>query len=591
MQEVKDAMRERKRELVAERAENEKGFVKGRWISDNNALQHPDVRRQEMVRRNAPKRLAKMGVLKIEESQGFMEVEKGEVTDRISQADLVKAVDIQTQAKKFEITLDKLGPYNIDYTRNGSHLVLCGLRGHLASFNWKTFALQGEVQLKDKCTDVKYLVDHSMTAVAQKKFVYMYSKEGVEMHVLSQMANMDRLEFLPRHMLLAATSSIYSTMSYMDISTGQTVSTKTPAIVKDPTTCLKQNPLNGVVSTCDLRGIIKFWSPTVAEPLVQLKAHKGPIQDIAFHSNGRYFVSLGGDHKMKVWDTRAMRVLEEYAVTYCFDTIDISYSGLLAMGGGTNIQVWKDLFTHAKPNGPYMKHGLGYGNIASRVRFCPFEDILGIGHSNGFSSIIVPGSGEANPDFFYANPHETERHRKDRVVTSLLDKLAPDTIAMDLKVNGVDEKRLEAYNQNLAAMRKARNIREKKYKRPDTSMQGQGPTGLVGNDDEVDEELGFVENGPARQILSKKEKQKQKKMDRWDKKDTADKVRSKQTMRHSKIVQQQRRRNERKLKNKNDKVEESTSAGKKVSAETEGEPDKKRTRAELQPNAALRRFL
>eukprot|EP00388_Colpodella_angusta_P004398 GDKJ01014554.1.p1 GENE.GDKJ01014554.1~~GDKJ01014554.1.p1 ORF type:complete len:379 (-),score=53.33 GDKJ01014554.1:80-1216(-) len=378
----------------------------------------------------------------------------------------------------------------------------------------------------------------------------------------------------------------------MDISTGQKVSTKTPSIVKDPITCLKQNPSNGVVSTCDLRGIIKFWSPSVAEPLVQLKAHKGPIQDVAFHSNGRYFVSLGGDHKMKVWDTRAMRVLEDYSVTYCFDTIDISYSGLLAMGGGTNIQIWKDIFTQSKPSGPYMKHGLGYGNIASRVRFCPFEDVLGIGHSNGFSSIIIPGSGEANPDFFYANPHETENPRKDRVITSLLDKLAPDTIAMDLKVNGVDEKRLEAYNQNLAAMRKARNIREKKYKRPDTSLQGQGPTGLVGNDDEVDEELGFVDNSPAKQILSKKDKQKQKKMDRWDKKDTADKVRSKQTMRHSKIVQQQRRKIE--WKAKNAKTTNPTTAAAtetKPSTSEDQEPNRKRTRAEEQPNAALRRFL
>ena len=34
------------------------------------------------------------------------------------------------------------------------------------------------------------------------------------------------------------------------------------------------------------------------------------------------------------------------------------------------------------------------------VSFCPFEDVLGIGSKHGFSSIIVPGTGEANPDSY-----------------------------------------------------------------------------------------------------------------------------------------------------------------------------------------------
>ena len=593
----------RKEEVREGQSKAEAKHVRGRWLTDNNALRNPDVRRMERVQRSAPKRLAKAGLLKIEESHGIMETDDREVTDRVTQADILKAVDTQTQNKKFDLTLDKLGPYNIDFSRNGTHVVLAGLRGHLATFNWKDFSLQGETQLKDKCTDVKFLVDHSLMAVAQRRFVYMYTKEGEEVHILSKMANNDRLEYLPKHMILCGTSSTYSTLHFMDISTGKEIATKAPSIVKDPTVCLKANPANGVLSTCDLRGIVKFWSPTIEAPLVQLKAHKGAIADIAFHNNGRHFVTLGNDHKMKIWDTRTLRALDEYAITYNFNTVDISATGLVAMGGGTNVQVWKDMFTAAKPSGAYMKHGLGYGNIAQRVRFAPFEDILAIGHSRGFSTMIVPGSGEANPDFYFANPHETETHRKDRVVTSLLDKLSPDTISLDLKISGVDEAHMEAYNKRMEAQRRLKNIKARRGKLPDKSLGEKAPSGVAPGasiEDEVDEALGFELKGPARVMLSKKEVQKQKKMAKWDKKDSADKVRSKQNMRHSKIVKKLRGRAQRderkKLKEKvadekakktGVKTVRAASSSSATAASEEAKPKKSRT--EL-VNAAFMRF-
>ena len=39
----------------------------------------------------------------------------------------------------------------------------------------------------------------------------------------------------------------------------------------------------------------------------------------------------------------------------------------------------------------------------------PFEDVLGVASSDGYSSIVVPGSGEANFDTFEANPFEVRR--------------------------------------------------------------------------------------------------------------------------------------------------------------------------------------
>jgi len=305
-------------------------------------------------------------------------------------------------------------------------------------------------------------------------------------------------------------------------------------------------------------------------------------------------VTLGGDHKLKIWDCRMLRTLEDFAVTYCFDTVDISDKGLVAMGGGTNIQIWQNMFSSSKPSAPLMKYSLGYGNIAQQVQFCPFEDILGVGHSKGFTSLIIPGSGEANPDFYFADPHETEGHRKQRVVTTLLDKLPPDTIGLDLQIAGVNEDRLEEYNKNLQASRRAKGIREKKQKRADKSLGEEAPVGLTAavaaaDADEVDEVLGFKEKSRVRELKSKKELQKERKMKKWDQKDTADKVRSKQTMRHSKKVQKMRQKM---LRQKNQGVESQPGAADGSSAESRKRPrEDSETNAVHKSNAAFRRLL
>ena len=69
----------------------------------------------------------------------------------------------------------------------------------------------------------------------------------------------------------------------------------------------------------------------------------------------------------------------------------VSERGLVGVGRGRVVEVWRDLISRAadKQRAPYMTHRVE-GEVQG-VEFCPFEDCLGIGHENGFSSMIVPG--------------------------------------------------------------------------------------------------------------------------------------------------------------------------------------------------------
>lgn len=65
--------------------------------------------------------------------------------------------------------------------------------------------------------------------------------------------------------------------------------------------------------------------------------------------------------------------------------------------------------------------------------FAPYEDVLGVGHTHGYSSLVIPGSGEANFDAYEANPFETKRQTQEGLVHRLLEKLPPQSISLKIK--------------------------------------------------------------------------------------------------------------------------------------------------------------
>ena len=200
-------------------------------------------------------------------------------------------------------------------------------------------------------------------------------------------------------------------------------------------TSFAQNPYNAIVHTGHQNGTVTLWSPNSTTPLVKLLAHRGPVRSIAVDRDGRYMVSTGQDMKMGVWDIRMFREVNKYFLRQPGSSVGISDRGLVGVGWGTQVSVWKGLFDKSKKDqekvqSPYMGWG-GEGKRIERVRWCPFEDVLGISHDKGFSSIIIPGAGEPNFDALEINPYENTKQRQEAEVKALLNKLQPEMISLN----------------------------------------------------------------------------------------------------------------------------------------------------------------
>lgn len=147
---------------------------------------------------------AKDAEILLEHSSGLLEAE-GELerTYRVRQDEIKQGVSVEAAKKLFELKLDELGPYVAEYTRNGRHLLVGGRKGHIATVDWREGRLGCELQLGETIRDVKWLHNNQTFAVAQKKYVYIYDKAGVEIHKLSKHIEVTHMEFLPYHFLLA----------------------------------------------------------------------------------------------------------------------------------------------------------------------------------------------------------------------------------------------------------------------------------------------------------------------------------------------------------------------------------------------------
>jgi U3 small nucleolar RNA-associated protein 7 len=180
------------------------------------------------------------------------------------------------------------------------------------------------------------------------------------------------------------------------------------------------------------KGVVNMWTPSLAEPVVKMLCHRGPVVSMAVNRAGTALVTAGLDSMVHVWDLRTYGKLHSVRTRRVAGHLDISQRGLLAIGDGTFVDVYGSGVLSAPQDDAYMSVHTGERKeLVHSVRFCPFEDVLGIGRQGGFTSAIIPGSGEPNIDSFEANPFITKNQRREADVQALLDKAPPETIMLN----------------------------------------------------------------------------------------------------------------------------------------------------------------
>ncbi|KAL3820415.1 hypothetical protein ACJIZ3_006320 [Penstemon smallii] len=416
-------------ENVEEEEINVKKFLRGE-VADFKVVRDKKLKGQlelrEELYRKCAKAAAKADKWLMPSEGGFLEPEGIEKTWRIRQEAIGPEVDILSKKNQYDIVFPELGPYTLDFSMNGRYMVAAGEKGHLALMDLKKMDIIKEFQVRETVRDVVFLHNEKLFAAAQTKYVYMYNDSGTEMHCLKEHGAVSRLQFLRKQFLLTSINKI-GQLNFQDITTGKMISnfrTGLGPLGRSVSDTMQVNRFNNEVAVGHSKGEVSMWKPTSAVPIYSRPCHmEYPVTAIAFHSNGHLMATAGMDKKIKLWDLRKHEVLQ--TLPGHANSLDFSQKGMLSAASGSYVQVFKDVFS------TYVNHSMPKGYQTKKLLFRPYEDVLAIGHSMGWSSILVPGSGEPNFDSWVANPFETRKQRNEKEVRALLDKLPPETIMMD----------------------------------------------------------------------------------------------------------------------------------------------------------------
>ena len=346
----------------------------------------------------------------------------GYIQERLTQKEILKEIPEVIAARKFDFELPN-GPYKCDVTMNGRGLLLGGSNGHFASFDWYSGNKFFELYPSEEITDITWLNDDNMAAMATSVAIRIVDKNGVQLHEISEKSCL--IDFLPRFWLLCSASS-RGVLTWMDISTGQQVA-QTPTKKGSPQAfCV--NSSNGIVCVGHTNGTISLWTPTQSTAAATMFCHPSSLTSIAVDLSGNRIATSGIDGSIRIWDIRNYEKVcqrsYDKAVASC-----ISYSGR----GGLGVCRGNRFDFYSNPDDYNCKSNITakFNSSIKSIVFPPFEDFVIVGLESGIASAVVPGAGEANLDSTIATPFATAKWRQESEVRSLLDKLPPEMITLD----------------------------------------------------------------------------------------------------------------------------------------------------------------
>eukprot|EP01132_Coremiostelium_polycephalum_P004094 gene4094-5122_t len=422
----------------SERVKNSgvKKYLKGGGVVTKgikNPVLKSRVKKVNELKKQAAKAAYHSEIL-LQNESGFIVPDEGEKTYEITQRQIVENVDIQSAAKVFDLNLQPNGPYTFDYTKEGRYLLLGGERGHFSVIDWSRGKKFTERHLHKPIRDACFLHNETMFALAQKKYTYIYSNQGVELHCLREHMDPKFLQFLPYHFLLVSATN-RGHLVYEDVSIGRTVAKHE---FKNRMTAICKNPENAAINLGYSNGVVEMWIPKSNTPVVKVLCHKTSITSVACNLTGDYMVTTGLDKMVKVFDLRnTYQELHAFKCKGVPNSISISDTNVLALAHENEAIMWKNPFNTSITE-PYLVHRTL--KDIKKVKFCPYEDILGIGQEYGYSSIMVPGSGEANYDSNVADPFASKKMKREQEVHALLEKIPYDMITLNSNIIGSIQK-------------------------------------------------------------------------------------------------------------------------------------------------------